>query len=976
MKNSFYSFITALSILFSVSISAEEQSWIDALKSIPSTIIQTVGTLTRKIPLFWILHNTMTCSDCRQNVENFLIAAQKGDIETIKQCLANDVRINIQDEHGNTALHLATLHGHKEIVQLLLKTRLDNSYFAILCGKRAHILKNKNGETPVHCAACQDDTTLLELLLKQNNFANNQKKHPNDDGLTPLLLAVYYGKINNALLLIKEVGHTQRDKNKKTILHIAVERNHKNLIEHLVQFKDLINSVDKKGNTPLIYANNESFNILAQHGADITKCSSDGTWLHSAVKKNDPLMISTAIAKNIPLDAKDSAGNTAVMYAGKANNITVCNQLFDAGVNINLQNNAGDSLLHIAALNGYLELTKELVSRKNIVIDVKDNNGKTPLHIAGLKNNELIADLLLDNGAKINERTDLGNTIIAIAADSGNDSLLSRLIKRPGADVNICDTSRITPLMKAVTSGNRLSVIMLLNSGAQTSSRDNCGQTALHFAANTDSLLITKDLLEKNHLLLNATDFQGNSPLHIALQNRHSSTAKLFIMYKAPLTIFNTQGNTPLHEATLINDSELVEIMLQRGAPIVQNKQGYLPTHIAMQKTNNRVIEIFFRYGANFLTSTSAGDSHAHIAAQYGNVEALSFLKNKGIDMWQKNSQYKTPFDDAAYNGHLEAVQFFIQKYNVSPIVIENTIKHASSNFKYSVVNFLTNENKAVKTECENILHIQNTLNNLRSSNSEKNRELIQKDKYVVAYQPSSYAPQHYTMTQLLSWQQSERTYTITNLLYFQSLETQEKTRIEQKLAQIKEEERKRAEENEKNRLECETILRIQKTIQEMSSANDEKYKELLKGDQYAAVSTYQPTNASYYTNSQLLFLKSTERKKIVEELLKSQATEQQEKTKLEQKLIEQKNALEKQLADKTKQDTKPSQTTQTTQAKQEEKNEECCICLDEKPDAKAIPCKHCKQGSSRICVACLTEIAKKSNKCPMCNKDTLEAKQ
>ena len=165
-------------------------------------------------------------------------------------------------------------------------------------------------------------------------------------------------------------------------------------------------------------------------------------------------------------------------------------------------------------------------------------------------------------------------------------------------------------------------------------------------------------------------------------------------------------------------------------------------------------------------------------------------------------------------------------------------------------------------------------------------------------------------MTQLLSWQQSERKEKIARLLYLQNLEVQEKTRLEQKLEQIKQEEKKR-----------------------------------------------------------------------VEELLKAQAIEQQKKTKVEQKLIEQKNALEKQLADKKKQDTQPPKPPQAPKpppappSKQKEKSEECCICLDEKSDAKAIPCKHCKKGSSRICVACLTEIAKKSNKCPTCNKDTLETK-
>src|SRR5437667_6316575 len=159
-------------IFFSTSISAEEQSCTDTVSNIPSSIIQAIGTVTRKVPFFWIFHNTMTCSDCHQCAEDFLIAAKQGDIETVKKCIDMDVRVNIQDKHGNTALHLAAEYGHKEIVQLLLNTRLDTSYFADFRGKRAGFSRNKRCETPFHSAACQDDTTILELLLTDNDFAN------------------------------------------------------------------------------------------------------------------------------------------------------------------------------------------------------------------------------------------------------------------------------------------------------------------------------------------------------------------------------------------------------------------------------------------------------------------------------------------------------------------------------------------------------------------------------------------------------------------------------------------------------------------------------------------------------------------------------------------------------------------------------------------------------------------------------------
>ena len=47
-------------------------------------------------------------------------AADTGNIEAVKQRLADGTDVNVKDKHGGTPLHRAAYRGHKEVVELLI----------------------------------------------------------------------------------------------------------------------------------------------------------------------------------------------------------------------------------------------------------------------------------------------------------------------------------------------------------------------------------------------------------------------------------------------------------------------------------------------------------------------------------------------------------------------------------------------------------------------------------------------------------------------------------------------------------------------------------------------------------------------------------------------------------------------------------------------------------------------------------------
>jgi ankyrin repeat protein len=69
------------------------------------------------------------------------------------------------------------------------------------------------------------------------------------------------------------------------------------------------------------------------------------------------------------------------------------------GINVNIKDNYGRTPLHIAALSGYVNIAKELIDRK-ADINCEDANSNTPLRVALEKRQQDIIQLLLHHSAQ------------------------------------------------------------------------------------------------------------------------------------------------------------------------------------------------------------------------------------------------------------------------------------------------------------------------------------------------------------------------------------------------------------------------------------------------------------------------------------------------------------------------------------------------------------------------------------------------
>ncbi|MDP6307286.1 MAG: ankyrin repeat domain-containing protein, partial [Verrucomicrobiota bacterium] len=98
---------------------------------------------------------------------NLYEAAESGDIEAVKQHLADGTDIELKCTGcGSTALGHAAKYGHNEIAELLIENGADVD------------AKDEDGSTPLHLAALMGYKEIAELLIAKGADVNAKK----DDG--------------------------------------------------------------------------------------------------------------------------------------------------------------------------------------------------------------------------------------------------------------------------------------------------------------------------------------------------------------------------------------------------------------------------------------------------------------------------------------------------------------------------------------------------------------------------------------------------------------------------------------------------------------------------------------------------------------------------------------------------------------------------------------------------------------------------
>jgi ankyrin repeat protein len=107
------------------------------------------------------------------------------------------------------------------------------------------------------------------------------------------------------------------------------------------------------------------------------------------------------------------------------------------------------------------------------------------------------------------------------------------------------------------------------------------------------SLLSSQQHLLRFGCSVTVKNLQQITPLHVAVQHKHTKCVELLIDLGSDLNVRDFQGETPLHQAVQVNFPEGIKLLMAAGAKTyLLDGKGRTPIQIALEKQFKRCEEV------------------------------------------------------------------------------------------------------------------------------------------------------------------------------------------------------------------------------------------------------------------------------------------------------------------------------------------------------------------------------------------------
>ncbi|XP_060594443.1 transient receptor potential cation channel subfamily A member 1-like isoform X2 [Ruditapes philippinarum] len=583
-------------------------------------------------------------------------AASKGNLEEFQRLYESDTnRIHIKDAKGNTPIHKAAEAGRIKILEFIHEKGGDLNTF------------DSHRNTPLHLAVKNDQSAVVTFLLDHGADSTLL----NDDHLAPIHLAV---DVNARKALKALLAHANVDPNLKgeggmRPLHYCAYKDRDEcaviLLEH--------------GTKPCIKCDNGFFpiniagkcasaktlEILIKHVESLGYKREDvlsftdkenNMPLHCAVNSGDLKAVKVCLSAGAPVDAKQEDNSTPLHFACAQGSIDMVRMMQEMqperfGIAIKSPDVLKMTPLHRAALFDHVSVVEFLIAH-DADINAQDAHERTPLLLASSKGGWRTVNFLLKHNADIKIRDKENRNFLHLAIKYGVpiDSFGCAVLKDLKNLLNERDNFGCTPLHYASKEGHLVAIDDLIKLGATINPKDNDKKSPLHFAAKYGRYNTCRRLLdsEMGPNIINETDGDGLSTLHIASQNGHTKIITL-LMQKGAYVTKDNMDNSPLHLAASNGYTRSMKLLLTVYPNLLDccNKDKDTALHLASRKNHPSAVELLMTVGAEF-TRNTADDTFMDIAIRDRHTEvAFSVIRH---DRWEEvmklcSKEFGTPMN-------------------------------------------------------------------------------------------------------------------------------------------------------------------------------------------------------------------------------------------------------------------------------------------------------------------------------------------
>ncbi|XP_027850754.2 serine/threonine-protein phosphatase 6 regulatory ankyrin repeat subunit A isoform X2 [Aphis gossypii] len=595
-------------------------------------------------------------------------AARYGHVGIINTLLQKGEKVDVTTNDNYTPLHIAVESVKPAVIETLLGYGAD-----------VHVRGGKLRETPLHIAARVKDGDRCALMLLKSGAGPNLAM---DDGQTPVHVAAQYGNLITLQLLLDDGGDPLfKNKVGETPLHLACRSCQADIVGQLIDFvkskqgdevaNSYVNSVNEDGASALHYAAN-----IKQTEVNPSKPNNDAKVIKLLFEAGADINLRTKQHHETALHFCAVAGNNEVLTA-------MLNGMSPTEIqqSMNRQSSVGWTPLLIACHRGHMSLVNTMLNN-HARVDVFDNEGRSALHLAAERGYLKVCDALLTHKAFINSKSRVGWTALHLAAMNGFADLCRFLIHDHNAVIDILTLRKQTPLHLAASAGQLEVCRLLLDLGANIDATDDQGQKPIHIAAQNNFPEVVHLFLQQHPQLVLASTKNGNTCAHIAAM-QGSVTVIIELMKFDKNGVISARNRiteaTPLQLAAEGGHAQVVKVLVRAGASCSdENKAGFTAVHLAAQNGHLPVLEVLRSSQSLKISSKRLGMTALHMAAYCGQTDTVRELLShipatvksdppSGVSVLGVlgNESGMTPLHFAAYSGNENVVRLLLNSAGV-----------------------------------------------------------------------------------------------------------------------------------------------------------------------------------------------------------------------------------------------------------------------------------------------------------------------
>lgn len=506
-----------------------------------------------------------------------------------------------------------------EIVKLLLKAGADQA-------------KNEHSY-PIYWASYYNCPEILKLLIAAGGNVNDGRTNSQ----TPVITAAFNGNTAILKILAKNGADLYKKDALGWVIASYLNRTDPKIlssIKTLIKLGVDVNAPDKYNE----YKKTQLMRV-AQGGEEISEeeksfCGNDCR--HAATPGTKELEEITKIiwdaGASKSINAVDSDGWTALMYASRYGNLDMVNRLLAANAKVNMVNKGGGTALIIASNNGKNDIVKLLIA-KGANVNAIDTIGTNALMFAAESGYTDIVKTLLAAGANINAQNTYGWTALMHASKRADSALIQTLIDG-GANIALRTNeknNKLDALIIASAHGNLNAVKTLIAAGANINTKDKNGWSAMYWASGMGHKEVVDALLAagaKKHLYENGTVF-----LITLIGHKQLDRVEGFLQDGANVNAESKDDWTALRWAARLGYADTIKLLLDYGADInAASKEGWTALMLAAYDNHIDAVKALLAEPDINLDAKlkASGKTALNLAEIQGNTEIIKLLKNAG----------------------------------------------------------------------------------------------------------------------------------------------------------------------------------------------------------------------------------------------------------------------------------------------------------------------------------------------------------